>query len=84
MAEASLITFTYKEILEALIKQQGIHEGIWGIYVEFGLVATNAGPSEDAIVPTAVVPVSKIGIQRMEAIGNVSVDAAVVNPRPSQ
>jgi len=29
MPEAGQIVFTYKEIAELLVKQQGIHEGIW-------------------------------------------------------
>ena len=44
MAEVKTYLFDYKEVAEALIKKLGIHEGLWGIYLEFGLVATNIHP----------------------------------------
>ncbi len=81
MAEASQYTFDFKEVTEALLKKAGIHEGLWGIYIEFGLAASNVGPTEGELFPTALVPVKKIGIQRFEKENNLSVDAAKVNPR---
>jgi len=81
MAEASQYTFDFKEVTEALLKKAGIHEGLWGIYIEFGLGASNVGPTEGELFPTALVPVKKIGIQRFEKENNLSVDAAKVNPR---
>jgi hypothetical protein len=80
MAEINQYVFSFKEIVEALIRKQGIHEGIWGIYVEFGLSAINAGPSPDQILPTALIPVQKIGIQRLPNESNIALDAAKVNP----
>ena len=38
MAEATQLVFSYKEVVTALIKAQGLHEGIWGLYVKFGKV----------------------------------------------
>ncbi len=83
MAEPTQYTFTYKEVVEALIKQQGIHEGTWGIYIEFGIQGANAGPSPDQLMPAAIVPVVKIGLQRVEADKPLpgAVDASVANPR---
>ena len=80
MAEANQIVFSFHEVVEALLKKQGIHEGIWGLYVEFGIGATNAGPSLDQLNPVAMVPVMKLGIQRAAELSNLSLDAAVVNP----
>src|SRR2546426_491355 len=80
MAEAQNYTFNYKEIAEALIKKQGIHEGLWGIYMEFGIAGANFGSSEETVVPTAVVPVVKVGIQRFDKPNNLTVDAAEKNP----
>ncbi len=37
MAEPTQYTFSYKEVVEALIKQQDLHEGEWAIFVEFGI-----------------------------------------------
>jgi len=84
MAEVTRYTFDYKEVAEALIKKQGIHEGLWGIYMEFGIVAGNipTGPSEQALLPAAIVPVVKIGIQRFDKPSSLTVDATEINPSP--
>lgn len=83
MAETTQILFSHKELVTALIKDQGIHDGIWGIYVNFGIQGLNAGPSANEIVPAALVPIVNIGIQKFEAETNISVDASKVNPSPS-
>lgn len=84
MAESRNYIFSYKEIAEALVKQQGIHEGIWGIYVEFGIGAANIGstPESNDAVPAAIVPIQRMGIQRFDEATNLTVDAAEVNPAP--
>ncbi len=82
MAEPGQITFTYKEIVEALLKKQRIHEGIWGIYIKFGIRAANMGMSKTDVLPTAMVPVLDIGLQRFDEESNIAVDAAKVNPEP--
>jgi|ERR1700674_2262363 len=73
--ETRQIAFTHKEVAEVLVRHQGLREGIWGLYVEFGLGAANVGPSEN-LNPVAIVPVLKIGLQRFPEINNLSVDAA--------
>jgi hypothetical protein len=83
MAEPTQIVFSYKEVVEALLKKQGIHEGIWGIHVRFGIQAMNAGGSADDLLPVAVVPLVNIGIQKFEELSSLSVDASVVNPKPA-
>ncbi len=81
MAQVNQIIFTYKEVAEALVKQQDIHEGLWGIYIEFGITAANinAAPGAD-VIPAAIVPVQRMGLQRFEEASNLTVDAAEVNP----
>lgn len=81
MPEPTQITFTHKEAVTALLKAQGIHEGIWALLVNFGLKAMNVGATEDDLQPSAIVPVLNIGLQRVEKVNNVSVDAAEVNPK---
>jgi hypothetical protein len=82
MAEVKNYTFNYKEIAEALIKRLDLHEGLWGVYLEFGIAGANVnpGPGMDLLLPAAVVPVLKIGIQRFEQANPLTVDAASVNP----
>ncbi len=85
MAEATRITFTYQEIAESLVKKQGIHEGLWGIFINFGLTAANLGISgTDTVMPTAIVPVQEIGIQKFDKPNSLTVDASVVNPKPTR
>jgi hypothetical protein len=86
MAEAKNYVFDYREIAEILIKAQNIHEGLWGIYIEFGFGAANiqTGPSEDAILPAAIIPVKSIGIQRFDEPNSLTVDAAKANPLPTR
>jgi hypothetical protein len=83
MAEVQNYIFTLKEIAGALVKEQGIHEGLWAIYVEFGIGAGHipAGPNTQEIMPAAVVPIVKMGIQRAEQPTPLTVDAAEVNPK---
>ena len=81
MPETKQIAFSHREVAEALIRFNDLHEGLWGIYIEFGLGAADVGlePGGD-IFPTALVPVKKIGLQRFEEPSNLTVDAAEVNP----
>ena len=82
MADPTQYVFSYSEIVEALIKKQDLHEGLWAIYMEFGITAANAGPTPEQAVPTAIVPVVKVGLQRVDADKKLpgTLDAALVNP----
>jgi|SRR5215813_12753598 len=84
MAEPSQYVFGYKELAGILVKQQGLHEGFWSIYVRFGINAANVSLNNAAHVPTAIVPVLEVGIQRDLERGPLSVDAAEVNPAPTK
>ncbi|HEX3529167.1 MAG TPA: hypothetical protein VH988_19080 [Thermoanaerobaculia bacterium] len=78
--EISHVAFTHKEVAEVLVRHHGIHDGIWGLYIEFGIGAVNIGAGPDDVTPAAVVPVLKIGLQRFQDLNAISVDAAKVNP----
>jgi hypothetical protein len=80
MAESSMILFSFQELAEMMVKQQGIHEGLWGIYLRFGIGAANAGDPTGTLYPTALVPVKEIGLQKFEEANNLSIDASKVNP----
>ena len=77
---SQIYPFTHQELAEILIKHKNIHEGLWGIYVEFGIGATNIGQGPNDILPAAIVPIVKLGLQRFPEPNNLTVDAAKVNP----
>ena len=78
MPESKQAIFTYRELAEMMVRQLGISDGLWGIYIKFGIAAANAGPGPEELRPTAIVPVLEIGIQRMDEPSNLTVDAAEV------
>ena len=83
MPETKELLFKYPEVVEALLKQTDIHEGLWTLAVQFGLGATNAGPSDEELKPSAIVGVLALGISRADKPTNLTVDASVVNPAPA-
>ncbi|MDI7277627.1 MAG: hypothetical protein QME94_16740 [Anaerolineae bacterium] len=86
MSEArQTYTYTHRELAEILVKHQGIHEGLWGLYVQFGFGGLNVvNPDDSAMSPAAIVPITRIGIQRFAEANSMTVDAAAVNPAPGQ
>jgi hypothetical protein len=85
MPEISQVTFKHTEIVELLLKKQGIHEGIWGLFIKFGLGAANVGATEGGeLNPAAIIPVLEIGLQKFEKVTNLSVDASIVNPKVAE
>lgn len=84
MAEASMVRFDYKELAGILVRERGLREGYWSIYLRFGINAANVGINNAMPVPTALVPVIEIGIQREadDDPGPMAVNAAEVNPGP--
>jgi hypothetical protein len=83
MPEIANIIFSYTEVVTSLLKAQGIHEGLWTLFIRFGLNAANLGPSDNELRPSAIIPILEIGLQKGEKENNITVDAAKVNPRPS-
>jgi hypothetical protein len=81
MAETSQIIFSYKEIVEALVKKQGLHEGIWGLFVKFGIQAVNIGEKDTDLKPAAIIPILEIGLQKFDKENNLSVDASKLNSK---
>ena len=79
MPEAKQVIFSYRELAEMMVQRLGLTEGLWGIYVKFGIAAANAGVGSEDLRPTAIVPVLEIGLQRFEEPSNLTVDAAEVN-----
>jgi hypothetical protein len=80
MPETNQLIFSFKEIVTALIKAHDIHEGIWGLFVNFGISAQNIGPNENELRPAAMIPILQLGLLKFDKETNLSVDAAKVNP----
>jgi hypothetical protein len=76
--------FDHRELATILIKHANIHEGLWGIAIEFGLFAANINTPTDlkTLTPAAMALVQRVGLQPFETANNLTVDAALVNPRP--
>lgn len=78
--------FDHQEILEDLIRKRGIHEGLWKIGFEIGLVGTNVNvlnQGNTKLTPAGVVLITRIGLQRVTEPSELTADAAEVNPRES-
>jgi hypothetical protein len=82
MPEAKNYLFSYTELAEMMIKKLDLHEGLWGIYLEFALGGANVPTSPDSktIAPAAITLIKGVGIQRFDAPNNLALDAAEVNP----
>lgn len=83
MAEPTEFEFSHRDVAEALIKAQGIHEGKWMLVAKFGFGAGNIGNSPDASVlnPSAIVSLLSLGIKKTDETNSLTVDAAEVNPK---
>ena len=82
MAESKQIIFSFKEVAELFVKEQkDIKEGHWGIFVRFGLQATNITDMEEKTLPAAIVPLLELGIQKFEEPSGLTVDAAEVRAK---
>jgi hypothetical protein len=85
MAEATEYMFKHAEVVTALIKAQGLHQGRWALAARFGFAATNIGLEEnkEEVNPAGVMPLLSLGLRRVtdeNEKSNLVVDAASVNP----
>src|SRR6266540_5832120 len=84
------IIISFKEMAELLVKKKGLHEGFWGIFVRFGIKATNVefvepeNPQAKSMLPTALIPIVELGIQRFNEPASICVNAAEINPKPTR
>src|SRR5665213_2717122 len=65
----------------ALIKAQGLKEGIWYVGFEFGFGAANAGPSLTEIKPSMIMSINNLTLVRLkegEPVPSFAVDAAKI------
>jgi hypothetical protein len=72
--------YKHSELVTALIKHQGIHEGLWQLSITFGFAAANVGENPESLNPASVTQIAAIGIRPADSLSNIAVDAAAVNP----
>ena len=69
----------WKTILIALVRHLQLHDGIWELNFEFGLAGAKIN-FNSCLSPAAFVPIVRMNLARVNAVTDLSVDAAVVNP----
>jgi hypothetical protein len=83
MADPTQYSFELVEVLEALIKQQGLSSGEWTLAVEFNFTAIMAGQAPSDVKPSALIQVSRIQLVQAGAATTPGLpirDASKVNP----
>nr|WP_199046808.1 hypothetical protein [Dyella sp. ASV24] len=82
MADASRYEFNWEEIAAALVRQQGINDGLWTISVNFQFTGKNINVEGKPMRPGFVGSLSNVSLMRVtQAVPGLTVDAARVNPR---
>ncbi len=78
--------FSLTELTEILIKNQGLHEGLYNLSVQLQIGVGTVGPSPELICPGAMLGVSRIGLSKTdEGKENIhTVNAAKINPAPKK
>lgn len=71
--------FSLFQLTVALLRAADIHEGFWQLQVVFGQTATNISIN-GKMTPTAFAQVMGVQLGRVEKPGDLTVDAAEVNP----
>jgi hypothetical protein len=76
-------TYSIEELLCALLRDQGIHEGYWALNVEFSATGASVKPADNAArtLPGLIVSMNTASLVRADSAAAGAVDAAVVNPR---
>jgi hypothetical protein len=85
MPDIKRLVVDFKDLATWMVKENDIHDGIWGIFARFGLNVVNAQTvyqdNPPVVRPAVVAPLLELGIQEYKEVNELSVDAAVVNPR---
>jgi hypothetical protein len=83
MADPTQYTFSHRELVEILIRNQGLHQGIWAASFQLGMGNTQVpSPSGGGdTLPAIVVTIFGVGLQKADKEGPSALDAAKVNPK---
>lgn len=81
-----IVDYSLVELTEILVKHQGLHEGLYNLYLEFRIAVGAVGPAPELICPGAMIGVSRIGLAKTEKekANMHTVDASKVNPTPKK
>jgi len=83
--QATSVSCTLEGLTIALLRHAEIHEGLWQPTFTLGRAATNMRWAEAGapprLTPCAITFVTGVGLQRVEEPNELTVDAAVVNPK---
>lgn len=87
MSNDTFREYFYKDIVQALLMRDGIHEGLWQLQVNIGFGAINAksrddksSASSEEIRPAAVITINHLALTRVEKKSSLTFDAADLNP----
>lgn len=69
-----------------MLRDAGIHEGMWTLIIGFRMGAGSFGPTPDEVAPSAFVGIESFGIQKVEVqtdqpVPPMTFSAAELNPR---
>lgn len=75
--------YSVEELLCALLRDRGIHEGHWALNIEFSATGASVKPADDAArtLPGLIVSMNAATLVPADSAAAGAVDAAVVNPR---
>ena len=77
---ASEYKFNHSEVVQLMLQDAGIHDGLWMLVVHFSMVGGNLGPTPDTVMPSAIVGIQSFGIMRADQPGPMVFDASELNP----
>lgn len=82
MANPASYNFTPEEVAQALMKHQGIHEGMWTFGVNFMIGVANLGKSpDDQLRPGIMCQVDGVSLaQTSTPVPGLTFDAEKLNP----
>ena len=84
MAEPTQYSFSHRELTIALIKEQGLREGLWMVSFEFNFGAGLFGTPPEDVKPSAFLQIARVQLVRqsepLPQSSSLVVDAAQVNP----
>lgn len=87
MPEPTQFTFELGEVATTLVKEQGLHEGLWALAFEMNVSIGTMGASSAEAKPGVLVQIAKVQLVRQTEArpGAIHVvDAALVNPASKQ